>query len=255
MVRNRSGKNTLFYGMTCLILLAGACKKPKNAASHLLTDVQQLVELQNEAAKDSVLSDEEVNKLMEKRMEIAEKSTEYDSLFTGDDRQQFCNCISNESYNVNRAWKQSNSNLFYLYGGSDYIGKAKKIEGAFLDCDAWNELAGPVFFTSMQATAQKAFADQVILSRAQIQAAKDGVITDDEIDYIIDKFKNSLRTYERIRNELENDKEKMNAFEAEIEKITTEFKHMNQEDVGRLTQCKNYDKLSEAMFEVMYNDK
>ncbi|MGC9331307.1 MAG: hypothetical protein ACP5DZ_05440 [Bacteroidales bacterium] len=107
MVRNYSGKNTLFYGMICLTFLAGACKKPKNAASHLLSDAQHLVELQNEAAKDSVLSD----------------------------------------------------------------------------------------------------------------------------------------------------KEKMNAFEAEIEKITTEFKQMKQGKVNRLAPCKNYDKLSEAMFEVMHKDK
>jgi len=250
-----SVKNVRFFSLICMVVFTGACKRPKNAAISLISDAQHLVEMQNEAAKDSVLSDDEINKLIELRTEIAAKSTEYDTLFTGEDRQKFCDCINKESYNVNRAWKQSNSHLFYLYGASDYIEEARQNEVSMLDCDPWDELAGHVFFTSIQATAQKAFADQVILARTQIQAAEDGVITDDEIDRIIDKFKNSLQTYEKLWSELENDKEKMDAFEAGIEKITPEFKQLNQEDVGRLTQCKNYDKLSEAMFDVMYNDK
>ncbi len=250
-----SVKNVRFFSLICMVVFTGACKRPKNAAISLISDAQDLVEMQNEAAKDSVLSDDEINKLIELRTEIAAKSIEYDTLFTGEDRQKFCDCINKESYNVNRAWKQSNSHLFYLYGASDYIEEARQNEVSMLDCDPWDELAGHVFFTSIQATAQKAFADQVILARTQIQAAEDGVITGDEIDQIIDKFKNSLQTYDKIRSDLEKNEEKMEAFEAEIEKITQEFKELNQDKVSSLKQCENYDKLNEAMFEAMYKNE
>ncbi len=243
-----------FIIILCFMLgITGSCKGPEREAKEILQLASELVKDQNKAMEDSVFSDGEITGLKKQRKQIAEKVEQSDQNLTENKRIVFCETIQEGRYDLTKTWQKSNYNLFYIHNANDYITNSQNFDFTFTGCDAWKELSTHIFMHSIQATAQKAMAEQYILARKQIEAAKDNHISDDEIQTIIQAFKNSMKTYQEIHDELSENEELMNSFEKEINQLSKRYKKMNSGQASQLENCDNYEKLSKAMFEAMYS--
>lgn len=235
-------------------LIFQACNDPKQAGEEILTSSNSLLEAQNAAMADSVLTEDEITDLIEQRTDLRTllKSTLDDT--NEKERVQLCKYLSSHMYETERAWKQSNRHLFYPEGASKYILRCQKFKPLYQDCKSWRKLASRIFFRSIRGTAQGAMAVQYDLARKQVRAAQDGEITDEEIDSIIYAFKRSMSTYQNIYNNISENDKLVNEFEKELADIEQRFAEMNKADRAMLVESKNYDRLKDAMEKAMYDE-
>ncbi|MFP4664862.1 MAG: hypothetical protein ACLFM1_10590 [Bacteroidales bacterium] len=235
-------------------LIFKACNDPKQAGQEILNASNSLLESQNAAVADSVLTEDEISDLIEQRTDLRTllKSTLDD--MNEKERVQVCKYLASHMYETERAWKQSNRHLFYPEGGSEYFLRCKKFKPIYQDCKSWRKLASRIFFTSIRSTAQQAMSVQYDLARKQVRAAQDGVITDEEIDTIIQAFNRSMGTYQQIYDSISGNDKLMNEFEKELADIEQRFAEMNKADRTKLAESENYDKLKDAMEKAMYTE-
>ncbi len=108
--------------------------------------------------------------------------------------------------------------------------------------------------TIINADAKALIKKQEAFVKTQLKAVEDKKFDDQEIDKIVENFKDMMKSSEEIIKKYEDDteskKELENKLNAMLEKIERKYDGIEK----KLAECKGYEKLQEKMFQALFSE-
>ncbi len=114
---------------------------------------------------------------------------------------------------------------------------------AFASCDG----SGP------KADAKALIKKQEAFVKTQQKAVEDKKLDDQEIDKIVENFKDMMKSSEEIMKKYEEDAEGKKELEDELKAMSEEMEEKYDGIEENLAECEGYEKLQEKMFQVLFS--